>query len=257
MPFGIFRRDPDERSARERHAQLLERIVSGGAEGSAFVSELRAAEAASGMSPRKVRKLYEQAFRRAAATALDDELLTVEEEHQLMLIAQELGFSQQDLDGTFADVMKQLILARANDGRLAPAVETMFMAQRGEEVYAEFPGQTLKEQAVREFRGAGSGLSIPIGGGVRFRTGAGRGRMVTLGTQIVPADEGYLAVTSKRAVFVGRRKTIEHRYDKLVSLQTYTDAVALGVTNRQTTTLVRVDDGPYVAAFVAAAARQG
>jgi hypothetical protein len=59
-----------------------------------------------------------------------------------------------------------------------------------------------------------------------------------------------------RAVFVGRRKTIEHRYDKLVSLQAYTDAVALGVTNRQSTTLLRVDDGPYVAAFIAAAARR-
>jgi hypothetical protein len=39
-------------------------------------------------------------------------------------------------------------------------------------------------------------------------------------------------VTSQRTLFQGSRKTQECRYDKLVGLQPYTDAVQLSVSNR-------------------------
>jgi hypothetical protein len=38
---------------------------------------------------------------------------------------------------------------------------------------------------------------------------------VEVGTTRVPADDGFLAISSQRAVFIGNRKTIELPYVKL------------------------------------------
>jgi hypothetical protein len=47
-------------------------------------------------------------------------------------------------------------------------------------------------------------------------------------------DSGVLYVTSQRALFTGRAKTVKFRHDRLVGLKQYTDGLRLNVSNRQT-----------------------
>ena len=60
--------------------------------------------------------------------------------------------------------------------------------------------------AVRQYRGGSSGVSIPIGLGMRYRTSSSRGRSVVVGTELVEEDQGQLTITSVRSVFVAPAK---------------------------------------------------
>ena len=115
----------------------------------------------------------------------------------------------------------------------------------------EIPASLMKEVVHREFRGGSQGVSVPLGKGFRYRVGGFRGRSVVTGTSIEPADNGLLSITSQRTVFQGSRKTQECRYDKLVGRDTYTDALQLNVSNRQTPSMYGVQDGlgPVAAAI--------
>jgi len=71
-----------------------------------------------------------------------------------------------------------------------------------------------------------------------------------------PADEGVLSITDRRLVFQGSRKVQESRYDKLVGLEVFLDALRVAVTNRQTPSLYMLGDGQVAAAYVNAAAQK-
>jgi hypothetical protein len=111
----------------------------------------------------------------------------------------------------------------------------------------------LKEVTDRRYQGSSQGLSIPLGHGVRYRVGAYRGRMVTIGHHWETADSGHLTVTNKRVVFSGARKTLEFPFAKLASLHAYSDAVAIGVTTRQTTSTFGTTEPELIAGIIHAA----
>ena len=143
-----------------------------------------------------------------------------------------------------------------NDGRLPVVPQPQLLVKRGEMVHAEIGADLLKEVVHREYRGGSNGVSIPLGLGIRFRTGGFRGRSVVVGTSWVPADSGVLSITDRRVVFSGQRKTQESRYDRLVSSEAFDDAIQLGVSNRQNASVYRVPDGVIAGALVSVAAQQ-
>jgi hypothetical protein len=152
------------------------------------------------------------------------------------------------------DVARTLTLALANGGTFVPC-STALLVKRDEVAYVDAPASLLKEVAKREFRGGSQGVSVPLGGGVRYRVGAMRGQMVTIGTQWQTADSGTLTVTNQRVVYHGGRKTLEFLFTRLAALTAYSDAIDLGVTNRQATSSFRVPDPQFVAGMIRAAFR--
>ena len=107
----------------------------------------------------------------------------------------------------------------------------------------------MKEVAIRQYQAGTSSVSVPLGGGIRYRVGGVRGRSVVIGSELVATDTGVLAlVTSQRTVFTGQAKTLEFRNDKLVGMEQYTDGLRLNVSNRQTASLFKLPTGPSIAA---------
>ena len=150
------------------------------------------------------------------------------------------------------DVARTLAVAYANGGNFVQRPTTLLL-KRGEVAYLDVAAALLKEVAKREFRGGSQGLSVPLGGGFRYRIGAMRGQLVTIGTEWQTADTGTLTVTNHRVVYHGGRKTLEFSFTKLVALTVYSDAIDLGVTNRQSTSSLRVPDPEFVAGMIRAA----
>jgi hypothetical protein len=91
----------------------------------------------------------------------------------------------------------------------------------------------MREVRTREYRGASQGVSIPLGHGVRFRTSAIRGQLVTVGQHWEEADEGQLTLSDRRILFTGTRTTVEFQLAKLASVGLFSNGVSIGVTNRQ------------------------
>jgi hypothetical protein len=262
-PRGVLARRRAKKAAsdvdRVRLREAVERAAAGDESSlerlPALVAETRAA-----WSDRELAKFADQTFLSLAREYLEDDLLTQDEQNRLLGIAATLGLSQDAIRSRHRSTFEDIVIASLNAGRLPKldAQDAHLMAKAGEVVHGEWPAQLMKEVAVREYRGASSGVSIPLGAGVRFRTSSVRGRSVVVGHELVAEDAGFLAVTSIRSVFVGSKKTVEFRHDKLVGLQQFADGLRLNVSNRQRASLLKIPkaDSPLLAgAMITAAGR--
>lgn len=211
-----------------------------------------------GLNPAELTQLKRATFQQYVSRALADDVLTDPEEERMKDVAELLDVSQQDIALNFPGIMNQMVVARVNDGRLPEIASSSIIAQKGEIVHAEVPAGLMKEVTLREFRGGYQGVSIPLGHGFRYRTGAGRGHSVVVGTQLQVADSGVLVATSQRAVFIGDRKTLEFKLAKLVSLKVFQDAIELHVSNRQNASLLSIppDAVDAISAVIHAAAER-
>ncbi|MGO9901505.1 MAG: hypothetical protein ACLP0J_17900 [Solirubrobacteraceae bacterium] len=104
------------------------------------------------------------------------------------------------------DVGRIFVLGRAIAGHFSERERTLLL-KRGEVAYWEVDAHLLKEVTDREFRGASRGISVPLGHAVRYRTGAMRGHMVTIGTHWATADTGSSrSPTNAPSITAGARR---------------------------------------------------
>jgi len=204
------------------------------------------------MRPAKLAERLWPVLASAIEVAYKDELIGADEEARLGRLVDVLGLTWADAHKLIPQEWETMVVGRINDGRL-PELDTTdvpLVVKPGEVIHGNYAVALMRQQAKTEFRGGSGGVSIPLGHGLRLRTGQVRGQTVNLGTELVVQDTGHLVITSLRTVYVGASRTLEFAYRKLISLSQYVDGLALGVTNRQTTSLFRFSDNqlPIVAA---------
>lgn len=250
-------RSKEERAAAGEAKAAFQRLVAeletDPARSSEVATALKEQPIFAALSNRERRKLSDRGFRQYAATILADDYLTVQEEVAFIDLAEALGVEQGALDTTYRDILVRLAVARANDGRLNEVEAPKLMTKPSEAVYQELPAALMKEVVRREYRGGYSGFSFRIAKGVRYHTGASRGRSVVVGTELQVADQGMLSVSSHRVAFLGSRRTMEVPYSKLMSLEVFNDGIRFHASNRQQAPLFRVESGDLIAATVNAA----
>jgi hypothetical protein len=97
----------------------------------------------------------------------------------------------------------------------------------GETLLGSVPKTTLQlPRAVRTSRGAYGGPSVRLAKGVSVRF-AGYGSTSESHDEIRPADQGTLVVTDQRLIFIGVSRTISVPLEKVISVEAYSDALAL------------------------------
>ena len=236
----LFKSD-EEKHAEDEFRRFAEALsaVAGPTQAAGLVDAFRASGSAELLSKHERQKLGGTAFEQYAAAALADDHLTAEEEAALAKVADAVGLDQADLEAR-GDLYVRLQVAKINAGRL-PVVETpQLITKKNEVVHFEASAALMKEVAVREWRGGSQGVSFRIAKGVRYRVGATRGHIVTVGTQLQVADTGVLAITSQRIAYLGERKTLDMPFSKLMGMELYSDGVRLSLSNRQTAPLFKV-----------------
>ncbi len=209
------------------------------------------------LSPAELARAHLEAWSGQLRSAMADEYLSAEEEAQIDALGSALQVADSDQIATLRSLGNQTVIARMNAGRLEPWPRCSIMLKRGEVPYLEVDAALLKEVVHRETRGSYGGFSIPIGMGIRYRTGAYRGKSVVTGTSMEVADTGTLTVTSQRAVFKGLRQAVESQFTKLLGVNVFDDGIQIHVSNRKTAPLFRVGDGHLVGAAINAAVQQG
>ena len=247
-----------EETARVRIVDAAAQLASATPDDARTLAQSLASDSSLAVLPAKERtKLQDEAFSNYAETVLADDHLTEEEEAVFFDVADALQIPQESLTqvGQHRDIFVRLAVAKVNDGRLDAVESPRLIAKPGEVVYAETVAVLMKEVAIREFQGGGSGVSFRIAKGVRYHVGGFRGQSVVVGTELKAQDTGALSVTSNRVVFLGQQKTMEFLYAKLVGLEVFDDGIRLQVSNRQTVSLIKMDSGlgPVIAATINAA----
>jgi len=94
-----------------------------------------------------------------------------------------------------------------------------------------------------QYVGGSTGVSVPIGGGIRFRVGAMKGQVVPGIELQVDKDQGVVMLTTERLIFSGPMHSREWNFDKLLHLSTTDDDsdYFISVSNRQKSSGVRFD----------------
>jgi hypothetical protein len=248
--------DAAAKSARDQalaeYPAALSAVIDRGAGFGPQVDRLRQLETTIAAAGSNVDAKRAELYRSFLDHALADEVLTREEEAQIMTIGSAVYPDVAALQSVLAPYRDLLFVTMVNDGRL-PTVESDLMRKKGEVVHLVESAALLKEVVQREFRAGSRGYSFRVMKGVSYRIGSMRGQVVEVGRSWVDADEGELTITSQRAVFTGMRKTIEMPYAKLLDLNVFSDAVQIHLSNRQNPPTFRVSSGQLVAAAINAA----
>jgi uncharacterized protein DUF2510 len=248
--------EPYVAEKRAEYRSALSQLAEGASSWQAAGPQLVVLALEAYFTDQQMRELHEQAIRTSIELALADDVITTDEETQLVTVWDMLG-NEDFVAAVIEPYWSRMVIAKANNGRLDDITDRSdLLVKRGEIVHLEVPAAQLKEVALREFRGGYKGVSFRIAKGVTYRVGGGRGHSVVVGTELQTQDTGHLSVTSKRAVFVGTRGTVEMPYSKLVGLQVYADAISMNLSNRKNAPLFAVESPDMVAAVLNGAAQE-
>ena len=142
------------------------------------------------------------------------------------------------------ETLKKLITVFTAASKGEDAVSNTLMQRSGERTLWSATGIFHETgRTPSQFVGGSTGVSIPIGGGVRFRVGAMQGQRIPGEELQMDKDEGVVMLTTERLIFTGSLKTQQWEFDKLLMASTTPDQsdYFLNVANRQKTSGVRFD----------------
>lgn len=242
-------------AARNAYSTAVMQLAQPGADVDAVISSLP--DASAFRTTMEKQAVHDRAFVAIVEAMLQDDILDIQEETNLLKAADALGVTQQRLGTEYKHLLDRLVVAKVNGGRLPvlDADEVRLVLKTGEVAHLTTPATLYKWQAVRQYQGGSQGFSFRVMKGVYYHTGRTKGRSVVVGQNLVPDDDGVLTLTSRRAVFSGRKKSLEFDYRKLLDIELFSDGIRLAVSNRQTPSLMKFTaTGDVVGAILTAAA---
>jgi hypothetical protein len=240
--------------ARGRYNEVLKALVE---QPSGSSTDLATLAPSTGMSLEELADLRVTAFIDATERVIGDQILTPDENEYLDRLRHSLGVEWDAVADFEPELATRAFVSAINGGIMPEVDEPTVLAKKGETIHFEVAANLMKEVAIKEFQGGSRGFSFPIGKtGVRYRVGSFRGRMVQVGTQLQVADSGLLAISNKRAVYMGSRKTLDMPLTKLVNLNVFEDGVQFQMSNRVNPPLFQLEYSEIVAALVNAAAQR-
>jgi hypothetical protein len=173
------------------------------------------------------------AWESALCDALEDNVLTPEEEHALIEFRDRFNLSSEELDrkGSYSKLVKAAVLRELFEGKIPERVHVRgsipFNLKRGETIVWVFNNVQYYEcRARRTYVGGYGGLSVRVAKGVYLKGGAFRGNPVVT-TQTMLVDQGTLAATKNHLYFQGPRKSFRVPYDKITSFTPYADGIGI------------------------------
>jgi hypothetical protein len=194
---------------------------------------LRNIASASFIDDRLLRDLLAEAWCTAVSQALEDHVLSEDEEHALVAFKDYFSLPTDILDkgGAYTRVAKAAILRDVLDGKIPQRVRIEgtlpFNLQKGEVLVWLFRTVRYYEPRTRTtYVGGYSGVSVRVAKGVYYRIGRFKGKPVVT-TELVLLDTGALGITDRHVYFAGEAKAFRIRYDKIVSFTPYSDGIAI------------------------------
>ena len=220
------------RSYRQAHGAIASRAavaaLAPSLDGRELEKELLTLRAEGRLGENDFRMALVEGFETAVERALDDELLSRDEEAAITRYQDHFGLSADpSMRIAQARVTQGVVLRQVREGTvpevnfsLGGSGHLPFNFQKSEQLVwlmANVDYHQMKTR--REFRGGSTGVSVRVAKGVYLRQSAFRGHPVEV-TETVK-DTGLLGLTTKHVYFHGEQERFRVRYDKIVSFEPY------------------------------------
>ncbi len=173
-----------------------------------------------------------EGYKQAVDQALEDHLLTVEEERCLEAIEANFGLTADDLEniGATMKVLHARIIRHISEGKLFEFpigdIRLPFNVQRSETVVWLFANVDYYEQQTRSRVRIGAHEVSAELASLYLRSSELTAEVVE-DEQMVRVDKGMVGITSKHIYFAGSRKRIRISYNDIVSFKPYTDGIGV------------------------------
>ena len=236
-PAGFLK--SEHRACKKRHQQgkaaIIQLVATAPARGDMERLTERVNETAwsSYIDPNDVTPLLAAGFKQAVDNALDDHLLSEQEEKTLNELLNQLPITEEMLhqNGVMTRVAQCAVLREIQDGivpqRFKYSGILPFNLLKSESVIWLFQNvKYLEQKTSAEYVGGSHGMSYRVAKGVYLRSGGFRGRRVET-TETIHADTGLMGVTTKHVYFSGASKRFRIRYDRIVAFEPYADGIGL------------------------------
>jgi hypothetical protein len=183
------------------------------------------------LPPGRVRDALVAGWEGAANEALEDNVLSREEEERLNSFRKRFGFTPANLNvrGAWTRIVMGAALRDLFEGKLPARFQVPeqlpFNLHTSETLVWAFEHVKYYEKRTRTtYVGGSEGMSVRMMSGVYFRTSSFRGAPVTTPETIL-VDTGMMGVTTKHIYFAGARKGFRIPYAKIVTFAPFSDAI--------------------------------
>ena len=202
-------------------------------DGDGHLQDLALSIRQAGLGQGEANRLLIRAWETAVQGALEDGLLSLDEENALARYADHFSLTQQALDqnGVQTSLVQAAVLRDVTQGiipkrqRVNGAVP--FNLMKSEQLVWVIQGVDYLETVVRRERlGSSQSLSIRVARGLYYRLSAFRSRPIEW-EETVHADTGMLGLTTKHIYFAGSRKRFRVRYDRIVTFEPFSDGFGI------------------------------
>lgn len=196
-------------------------------------SAIQKIAASSYMNRSAISECIVSGYENAVERALNDHVITEEEEARLSELQRHLGLSRHKLDrnGAFTRVVKGAVIRDVLNGVVPERMQVdgnlPFNLQKSEQLVWVFQDVDYYEVRTRtRYVGGSQGVSLRVTKGVYYRVGGFKGRRVEE-SDTVHADTGLMGVTTKHIYFAGQSKRFRINYGKIVAFETFSDGIGL------------------------------
>ena len=221
-----------DRASADRITGLARRAAIGQG-GGGTLQELENTLRRTNMSNTHRRQLLIRAWEEAVEGAIEDGLLSLNEEAALAQYSDHFDLTQEELNRNGAQTtMVQAGVIRDVANGLVPQRQTLsgaipFNLMKSEQLVWVINGVDYLETVTRrERRGTSHGVSIRVARGLYYSPRQFRSRPIEW-EETVHADTGLLGLTTKHIYFAGSRKKFRVRYDRIVSFEPYQDGFGI------------------------------
>lgn len=210
---------------------LLTHLFEHGGDFESSAREAEAAAQAAEMTPEHMKRVMALKRTELVDKALEDHILTEDEEYRLKSIIDAFSLPQSAIDerGHLSQLVKAAILRDLQAGtpktRISLDRPLPFKLQTKEVVLWAFPQTRLLERITkRKITGGSTGASIRVMKGLYWRVGAFQGTPISW-DETHHTDTGLLILTNKNILFSGPVRNQRILYTRLASIDPYRDAI--------------------------------
>ena len=186
-----------------------------------------------GLVGEQAREVLVRGWETAVQGALEDGVISEDEEAALSRYLDYFGIEQAQADrsgalttlvkaGAIRDVTEGTIPQRQNIQSRIP-----FNLMKSEKLVWMFQNVAYLEDVTRrEMHGSSRGLTIRVARGIYYRPSAFKSRVVEW-DETVRLDTGLMGLTTKHIHFAGDTKRFRVRYDRIVAFEPYSDGIGI------------------------------
>lgn len=233
-PAGFLKREHKE--CREKHNRgifIIRSMVESSLKGNIEKDKILETAENSYINDTELKDVIFSGWVEALENALEDRLISEDEENILSNILFQFGFSSEELSSntSYIKFIKAIVLRDVLEGKIPNRVRIdttlPFNFLKDEKIIWIFMNTRYYQFKTHKYYTGGSqGFSIRITKGVYYRVGGFRGHPVSK-TELTLIDEGILCITNKNIYFGGKEKSFRINYNKIVSFTPYSDGIGI------------------------------